>query len=59
MEAEKLKPCEREDTLLKILEKCYRFTKADEMIAIGYYPYFRPIESAQDTEVYIHGKKMH
>ena len=58
MEAEKLKPCEREDTLLKVLEKCYRFTKADEMIAIGYYPYFRPIESAQDTEVYIHGKKM-
>ncbi len=58
MEAEKLKPCEREDTGLKILEKCYRFTKADEMIAIGHYPYFRPIESAQDTEVYIHGKKM-
>jgi len=24
----------------------------------GLYPYFRPIESGQDTEVYIHGKKV-
>ncbi len=24
----------------------------------GLYPYFRPIESGQDTEVIIHGKKV-
>ncbi len=33
------------------------FKDADEAKAKGLYPYFRPIESAQDTEVYINGKK--
>jgi 8-amino-7-oxononanoate synthase len=41
-----------------ILDKCERFTKADEMRALGLYPYFRTIESAQDTEVDIDGRKM-
>ncbi len=34
------------------------FTAARELMKAGYYPYFKPIESAQDTEVYIDGKKM-
>jgi 8-amino-7-oxononanoate synthase len=42
----------------KLLEKCFQFTKADELMAIGMYPYFRVIDSAQDTEVYIGGKRM-
>lgn len=41
-----------------ILNKAVRFTKAEEMRALGLYPYFRTIESAQDTEVIIDGKKM-
>ncbi len=41
-----------------ILEKAYRFKKADELMEAGLYPYFRTIESAQDTEVIIDGKKM-
>lgn len=41
-----------------ILDKAARFTRADEMRAAGLYPYFRVIESAQDTEVLIDGKKM-
>lgn len=41
-----------------ILDKAMKFTKADELITAGLYPYFRTIESAQDTEVVIDGKKM-
>jgi 8-amino-7-oxononanoate synthase len=39
-------------------EKCDNFTTANEMRDLGLYPYFRTIESAQDTEVRINGKKM-
>ncbi len=38
-------------------DKCREFTQAEELRQIGIYPYFRPIESEQDTEVYIDGKK--
>lgn len=41
-----------------IFEKCDKFTKAKELIFAGLYPYFRVIESAQDPEVVINGKKM-
>ncbi len=42
---------------MDIFQKCIDFTRADEVKEMGYYPYFRPIASAQDTEVYIKGKK--
>lgn len=41
-----------------IFEKCSRFTAAKEAMAAGIYPYFRVIESAQDPEVTVDGKKM-
>jgi 8-amino-7-oxononanoate synthase len=41
-----------------LFEKCYRFTKAKDLISAGVYPYFRVIESAQDPEVTIDGKRM-
>jgi len=41
-----------------VFDKCYRFTAAREAIAAGIYPYFRTIESAQDPEVIVDGKKM-
>jgi 8-amino-7-oxononanoate synthase len=41
-----------------IFEKCAKFTRAKELIAVGLYPYFRVIESAQDPEVVIDGKRM-
>ena len=41
-----------------IFEKCAKFTRAKELIAVGLYPYFRVIESAQDPEVVINGKRM-
>jgi len=46
------------DQLNGILGKCLRFTKAEEMRRIGLYPYFRCIESAQDTEVVVGGRTM-
>lgn len=47
-----------ETAVSPLLEKCVRFTKAEELRQVGLYPYFRMIESAQDTEVVIDGKKM-
>lgn len=41
-----------------LFEKCSKFTKAKELMSCGLYPYFRVIESAQDPEVVINGKKM-
>ncbi len=41
-----------------IFEKAARFTRHTEMEQAGLYPYFRCIDSAQDTEVSINGKTM-
>ncbi len=43
---------------MRIKEKAERFTTADEVREMGIYPYFRPIESDQDTEVIIEGKRV-
>jgi 8-amino-7-oxononanoate synthase len=41
-----------------LFEKCRNFTRADEIKAAGYYPYFRPIEENEGPEVRIEGRKM-
>ncbi len=41
-----------------IFDKCLRFDKAKSLISQGIYPYFRMIESAQDPEILMHGRKM-
>ncbi len=41
-----------------LLEKVRNFTKSKEVRRQGIYPYFRPISSAQDTEVIIRGQKV-
>lgn len=43
---------------VNIFDKCARFKKARELMSIGMYPYFRVIESAQDPEVTIGGRRM-
>ncbi|MBP7333727.1 MAG: pyridoxal phosphate-dependent aminotransferase family protein, partial [Candidatus Cloacimonas sp.] len=43
---------------MSLLDKCYKFTDARKVMAMGYYPYFREITSEQDTEVICNGKKM-
>lgn len=41
-----------------IFEKAARDMRSQELESVGLYPYFRCIDSAQDTEVLIDGKKM-
>ena len=38
--------------------KCWSFTRADEIKALGYYPYFRPIEENEGPVVTIEGRKI-
>ncbi len=42
---------------MHILDKCHNFTRAREVIASGYYPYFMPIEGSTDTEAFVGGEK--
>lgn len=41
----------------ELYNRIISYREVDEAKAVGLYPYFRPIESSQDTEVYINGKK--
>ena len=41
-----------------LFEKCRTFTTAKEVMAAGFYPYFSVVESAQDPEVTVAGRKM-
>jgi 8-amino-7-oxononanoate synthase len=42
---------------LDLFDKCYKFTRADEAKAQGYYPYFKAIQSGAGSTVVIDGKK--
>jgi 8-amino-7-oxononanoate synthase len=44
--------------VLPLFRKSHNFTAAAKMRALGLYPYFRTICSAQDTEVIINGRKV-
>lgn len=41
-----------------IFQKCFEFTRADDVKKSGLYPYFRPIEENEGPVVQIEGKKM-
>lgn len=43
---------------MDIFQKCYDFTRADEVKESGLYPYFRPIEENEGPVVQIEGKKV-
>jgi 8-amino-7-oxononanoate synthase len=43
---------------LDLFTKCYEFTRADEIKALGLYPYFRPIEENEGPIVQIEGRKV-
>jgi len=43
---------------LDLFEKCKKYTAAKEVMAAGFYPYFRVVESEQNPEVIVEGKKM-
>ena len=42
---------------MDLFKKCFEFTRADEAKAAGLYPYFRRLESRQDVEVMMEGKR--
>ena len=42
---------------MDIFEKCRKFTRAREVMAAGYYPYFQPIDGSADTEVTVDGER--
>lgn len=47
------------NSYLNILrDRTSKYNEPDKVKAVGLYPYFRPIQSEQDTEVYIHGQKV-
>ena len=48
----------REVETLDLFEKCRKYTTAKEVMAAGFYPYFRVVESEQNPEVMVQGKKM-
>ncbi len=43
---------------MDLFQKCFDFTRADEVKKSGLYPYFRPIEENEGPVVSIEGKKM-
>ena len=43
---------------MDLFQKAYDFTRADEIKAAGFYPYFRPIEENEGPVVHIEGKKI-
>ena len=43
---------------MDLFQKCFDFTRADEVKALGVYPYFRPIEENEGPVVQIEGRKV-
>ena len=43
---------------MDLFKKCYEFTRADEIKATGFYPYFRAIEENEGPVVSIEGRKI-
>ncbi len=41
-----------------LFQKCWSFTRADDIKAAGYYPYFRPIQENEGPVVTIEGRKV-
>ena len=42
---------------MDIFQKCFEYTEVQEAIEMGLYPYFHALESKQDTEVIMEGKR--
>jgi 8-amino-7-oxononanoate synthase len=48
----------KEEDILGIFEKCYEFTRAEEAMAMGIYPFFTPIQEVYGNKVKVDGKEM-
>ena len=47
-----------DSTYQKVFKKAYDFTKADEIKALGLYPYFKPLQATDGTTVQIEGREV-
>ncbi len=43
---------------MDIFDKCYEFSRAEEVMAAGLYPYFTPISEARGNRVKVNGREM-
>ena len=43
---------------MKLLEKCRNFTEAAAIRELGWYPYFKVVESEQGAEAIVEGRRM-
>ncbi len=43
---------------MDIFDKCYEFSRAEEVMAAGLYPYFTPISEAKGNRVKVRGREM-
>lgn len=43
---------------MDLFQKCYEFTRADEVKALGLYPYFRPVEENEGPVVMLEGRRV-
>jgi len=43
---------------MDLFAKCEAFVEARQAKALGYYPYFKPVATAEDTEVVIEGRRV-
>ncbi|HEK85679.1 MAG TPA: aminotransferase class I/II-fold pyridoxal phosphate-dependent enzyme [Candidatus Aminicenantes bacterium] len=43
---------------MDLFQKCYDFSRAEEIMAAGLYPYFTPISEANGNRVKVHGREM-
>jgi 8-amino-7-oxononanoate synthase len=43
---------------MDIFQKCYDYSRAEEVMAAGLYPYFTPISEAKGNRVKVHGREM-
>jgi len=43
---------------MELFDKCYNFTRAKEVMAMGVYPYFIPLSDTEGTEVTIDGRQL-
>jgi len=49
---------EIEEETLGVFDKCYQFTRAEEAMEMGIYPYFTPIQEVRGNKVRVDGREM-
>jgi 8-amino-7-oxononanoate synthase len=47
-----------EEDILGLFEKCFEFTRAEEAMEMGIYPFFTPIQEVNGNKVKVDGKEM-